>query len=233
MDKYTAAKLLNVNIDGSPEDFKKAYRKQALINHPDKGGDPEKIVKINAAWSILSDAKARKEYDYKSSIEVSVSYDAKAREIRNENASNAVRMAKKISTVEEENLLLWIKTVYNPINRLLTEVINPFAKDLKELSADPYDDYLMESFCKYLKRSQNNLEKVNRLYESMATPNSARGLGLILYHYLSQVNDAISELERYTMGYVDNYLHDGKEMLLEAKQIRIRLKEELRRLQIK
>ena len=40
------------------------------------------------------------------------------------------------------------------------------------------------------------------------------------------------ELERYTMGYVDNYLHDGREMLREAKQRRTRLQAERRRLDL-
>jgi molecular chaperone DnaJ len=46
------------------------------------------------------------------------------------------------------------------------------------------------------------------------------------------VQDAVSELERYTMGYVDSYLHDGREMLREAKRRRTRLQEERRRLEI-
>jgi molecular chaperone DnaJ len=39
-------------------------------------------------------------------------------------------------------------------------------------------------------------------------------------------------LERYTMGYVDSYLHDGREMLREAKQRRSRLQQERRQLEI-
>ena len=50
---------------------------------------------------------------------------------------------------------------------------------------------------------------------------------------LSQIKDAIIELERYTMGYVDNYLHDGREMIQEAKQIRSRLKTEYRKFNYK
>jgi molecular chaperone DnaJ len=53
-----------------------------------------------------------------------------------------------------------------------------------------------------------------------------------VYHCLSQVQDALTELERYTMGYVDSYLRDGREMLREAKQRRTRLHEERRRLEI-
>ena len=46
------------------------------------------------------------------------------------------------------------------------------------------------------------------------------------------MEDALAELERYTMGYVDGYLHDGREMLREAKQRRQRLQDERRRLEI-
>ena len=46
------------------------------------------------------------------------------------------------------------------------------------------------------------------------------------------MEDALQELERYTMGYVDSYLRDGREMLREAKQRRKRLQDERRRLEI-
>ena len=46
--------MLNVHINGSPEDFKKAYRKQALRNHPDKGGDPEVFKEMKQAYEILT-----------------------------------------------------------------------------------------------------------------------------------------------------------------------------------
>ena len=46
------------------------------------------------------------------------------------------------------------------------------------------------------------------------------------------LDDALAELERYTLGYVDSYLHDGREMLREARRRRQRLQEERRRLAI-
>ena len=41
------------------------------------------------------------------------------------------------------------------------------------------------------------------------------------------MQDAITELERYTAGYVDDYLRDGREMIREANLRRRRLQAQL------
>ena len=122
--------------------------------------------------------------------------------------------------------------VYGPIDRLLAQVINPFPAQLRDLAADPYDDELMAVFCAYLEQSRLKLDKVDKLYRSQAAPAAARDLALGLYHCLSQVQDALADLERYTMGYVDSYLRDGRELLRQAKRQRSQLLEQRRCLDI-
>ena len=43
--------------------IKKSYRKQALKNHPDRGGDEEKMKAVNAAGQTLLNPEKKKKYD--------------------------------------------------------------------------------------------------------------------------------------------------------------------------
>jgi len=218
--------VLGVAATASGAEIKAAYRALVKQHHPDAGGDEEAILAINAAWEVLRDRERRAEHDRHRVVR---SHEST---VRSAAAGRAARKATAESARGDEALLLWLQTVYGPIDRLLGQVINPFPAEFKALSADPYDDQLMEAFCSYLEQSQAKLEKVETLYRSMAAPASAQGFSLSVYHCLSQVKDAVVELERYTMGYVDNYLHDGREMLREAKQRRTRLQAERRRLDL-
>ncbi|WFD40678.1 uncharacterized protein MJAP1_003666 [Malassezia japonica] len=55
--------LLGVRGDATELDLKKAYRKAAVRNHPDKGGDEETFKMIGEAYRVLSDSNARADYD--------------------------------------------------------------------------------------------------------------------------------------------------------------------------
>ncbi|KAJ3489877.1 hypothetical protein NLI96_g1826 [Meripilus lineatus] len=56
-------KILGVSRDCSETEIKKAYRRESLKHHPDKGGDEEKFKLVVEANSVLSDPRRRERYD--------------------------------------------------------------------------------------------------------------------------------------------------------------------------
>ena len=59
---------LGVSRTATQEEIKKAYRKEALVHHPDRGGDTAAFQKIEAANSVLSDPQKRAMYDATGSV---------------------------------------------------------------------------------------------------------------------------------------------------------------------
>lgn len=55
--------ILGIKKDASPDEIKKAFRRQAVKNHPDQGGDEEQFKKINEAYEVLSNPEKKQRYD--------------------------------------------------------------------------------------------------------------------------------------------------------------------------
>lgn len=235
--------VLGVSPRASGEEIKAAYRALVKQHHPDAGGDATTILALNAAWEVLGDREARLRHDRlrheprRSGVpgpgaETSSGVDHGAGWAAATDAPSAGRQRTPAAAEREAQLLHWLQQVYNPIDRLLAQVINPFPAQLRALSADPYDDQLMEAFCAFLEQSRRRLETAETLYRSLACPAAISGFSLSLYHCFRQVQDAVVDLERYTMGYVDSYLRDGREMLREAKRLRTDLHAQRRQLEL-
>ena len=201
--------ILNVHPSAKLEEIKKAYRKLVKIHHPDKGGDSAVMLEINSAWEILK--KNHKDLNF-NKVNNSKVYNQNEYKRESSNYSNS------------EDIKKWFQDIYLPIDKLLGQIMNPLSSKIRDLSADPYDQILMDSFCLYLEESKKKITKIKKIYISFASPSIIRDFSLDLYHCLSHVEDCINELERYTMGYVDNYLHDGKAMIAIAKKERKFLK---------
>ena len=197
--------ILKVHPSAKLEEIKKAYRKLVKIHHPDKGGNAAVMLEVNSAWEILK--KKHK--------------DLNLNKVNNSKLYNQNEYKRETNNHSKpEDLKKWFQNVYIPIDKLLGQIINPLGSKIRDLSADPYDEILMDSFCLYLEQSKNKITKIKKIYTSFACPSIIRDFSLDLYHCLSHVEDGINELERYTMGYVDNYLHDGKAMIAFAKKKR-------------
>jgi len=203
-------KKLGLNKNASKEEIKSAYRFLAKKYHPDTGGDNEKFLDLQLAWETLNDPQKKALHDQ--SLINNESY------IFNENKDWASELKNK-STNKDQDIKDWLKKIYNPINRSISQVTKPLNEEIKKLSADPYDDELMDAFNSYLNVSKQKIERASSLFNSQAVPSSISSIGLDLYHCFSQVQDALDELDRYTQGYVDDYLFDGKQMMKEAKRI--------------
>ena len=197
--------ILKVHPSAKLEEIKKAYRKLVKIHHPDKGGDSAVMLEVNSAWEILKTQHKDLHLNKVNNSKVHKQNEHK-RETNNHSKS--------------EDIKKWFQNIYLPIDKLLGQIINPLGSKIKDLSADPYDQILMDSFCLYLEKSKNKITKIKKIYTSLASPAIIRDFSLDLYHCLSHVEDGLNELERYTFGYVDNYLHDGKAMIDIAKKKR-------------
>ena len=213
-------KELGLEKNATKSEIKSSYRSLVKQHHPDAGGEKERFLAIQNAWETLNDPIKKEQYD-RNFFSSNSSFDS-----LKENWEEKLNSKKYNSSNKDKEVEKWIKEIYTPINRLISQIIKPLNNEIKELSADPYDDQLMENFCSYINLSQNKIEKVEKIYNKKLVPKSISNLGLDLYHCFSQVKDALSELDRYTQGYVDNYLFDGKEMIKEAKRIQSKISTE-------
>jgi molecular chaperone DnaJ len=211
---------LGLKKNATKNEIKTSYRSLVKQHHPDAGGKKERFLAIQNAWETLNDPIKKEQYD-RSFISSSSSFDS-----LNENWEEQFNAKKYNSSIKDKEVEIWIKEIYTPINRLINQIIKPLNNEIKELSADPYDEQLMQNFCSYINHSQKKIKKVEEIYNKKIVPKSISALGLDLYHCFSQIKDALSEFERYTYGYVDNYLFDGREMIKEAKRIQSKMSTE-------
>jgi len=70
MAKKEYYKILGIDKSAKITEIRKAYRDLAKQNHPDKGGDVEKMKELNEAYEILRDKKKRDGYDRNEEVSI-------------------------------------------------------------------------------------------------------------------------------------------------------------------
>jgi molecular chaperone DnaJ len=63
MAKRDYYEILGIGKSASADEIKKAFRRQAVQHHPDRGGDEAKFKEINEAYEVLKDPSKRQRYD--------------------------------------------------------------------------------------------------------------------------------------------------------------------------
>lgn len=216
-------KTLELHESASQADIKRAYHRLAKQHHPDSrmdgDGNHERITQINAAYEILGDPAARKRYDAQRD-------GGRTRRVSDINAQYQQR--RKANKKADDDLASWIRSVYNPIDRLIGKIISPLKAEVRNLSADPFDDELMEVFQEYLEGCRESLEKAKQKFKSMPNPSQTAQVAANLYYCLNQLEDGIEEIERFTYTYDDSYLHTGQELFRISKQLRREAKADMK-----
>ncbi|MEG4075923.1 J domain-containing protein [Microcoleus sp. Pol14C2] len=215
-------KTLKISPTATQAEIKQAYRRLVKLFHPDSRSDTaghEEIVRLNAAYEILGDAQHRQSYDRQLSQQS---------EQESPSAPNVSRQQKQTGREADEQMEQWLIKVYKPVNRMLNSILKPLKKEIDELSADPFDDELIEKFQLYIETSREFLKKAHNFLTSMPNPSNVAGVAAHLYYCINQVGDGIEELQLFTLNYDDRHLHTGQELFRIAARLRREAQDELK-----
>ncbi|MEM9535461.1 MAG: DnaJ domain-containing protein [Cyanobacteria bacterium P01_E01_bin.45] len=216
--KQTHYQVLDVPSNASPAEIKNAYRQLVKQHHPDAQASPldaiagaEKIRKINAAYEVLKHRESRLSYDAQL-------HDSPDRTTRMQSAVE--RQHQPTASDEELARQMWLKQVYTPLNRLLGGILRSLKSQIVALSADPYDDELVENFANYVADCQAKFAKAEKLFRKRPNPSTLAGVASRLYYCMNQLGDALDELKYFPLNFDDRHLHTGQELFRIAQGLR-------------
>ncbi|HZG37780.1 MAG TPA: DnaJ domain-containing protein [Nodosilinea sp.] len=235
MAKETHYQTLDVNETATQAEIKRAYRRLAKQYHPDSQSDQashDRIARINTAYEVIGDPSRRTVYDQqRQGFAVADPVESAAnRAKRTADMQEVYRYAREATQSSGAREDAWLKLVYGPVDRLLGKIMSPLRAEIRKLSADPFDDELMEGFMAYLEQGRAWLGQAQGKFQSMANPASTAGVAADVYHCLGLLEDGLDELERFTMSYEESYIHTGTELFRRVKQLRAEAKERVKRL---
>lgn len=219
--------VLGISESASLSDIKMAYRNLAKKLHPDAqtaDSNHDRIAEVNAAYAVLKDAKRRKAYDtslknfnHEFIDDLEPNWTRTAQRTK-ENQDLYRQHARGQDT--ERQLQEWLKRVYRPVTYQLSKLLKSLKGEIHKLSADPYDDELMENFQTYLEDCRNAVAKAETAFRSYPNPSNVASVAATLYHCINHLDDGVDELERFTCCYDDHYLATGRELFRISEKLR-------------
>lgn len=207
---------LEIDSAATPAEIKSAYRRLAKLFHPDSHhqmANHERIAQVNAAYEVLKDPHRRLVYDQ--------NQRSAAGKIGNQVAARYQTYHQPTQTVRTTEIQLqqWLKQVYTPVNRHLVHILNQLSSEIRNLSADPYDDDLMADFQDYLVDCRTRIEAAQTAFQSFPNPGNIASVAAHLYYCINHIEDGIEDLERFTCCYDDGYLTTGRELFRISKKL--------------
>ncbi len=217
---------LQVNPQATQHEIKLAYRRLAKQFHPDSHREAkncDRIIALNAAYEVLGDQKSRRSYDRQQQLGQTSDFFV-SRQARNAAAQQEYQ--KRRATANPEiSYQQWLREIYHPIDSLVVKIIQPLEIEIEQLSADPFDDELMEDFGNYLDTCNEYWQQAQEKLSSKPNPAQLAGVAANLYYCLNHIGDGIKELQWFTMNYNDQYLHTGQEIFRIAGKLHVQAQE--------
>ncbi|MBE9006916.1 J domain-containing protein [Fortiea sp. LEGE XX443] len=207
---------LKVNPNASQAEIKQAYRRLVKVFHPDSNqqtGDREEIIRINAAYEVLGDSQNRLDYDQK------LQDDCQNRQQRAASAQKHYQATRKSGKNADEQVEEWLRLIYQPVNCILSEILDSLEEQIEQLAADPFDDELLEEFQEYLDTCRDEIKQAQIIFRSLPNPPSLARTAAHLYYSLNQLADGVEELAYFPLSYDDRYLHTGQELFRIAMRL--------------
>jgi molecular chaperone DnaJ len=227
MIQFDPYKTLEVEPKATLAQIKEAYRRLAKQFHPDSQhelADHDNIAQVNAAYELLKDSHRRQAYDdlhfYGRTMGGAGAESAVYRHQRAQSTQDSYRQDRQTRREADSQLQEWIRRVYTPVTRELTKIVKRLQPEITALSADPYDDELMDGFVLYLEDCQAVVSKAQAVFRSMPNPASVAGVAAHLYYCLNHLEDGLTEFNWFTQSYEDSYLASGKEMFRKSTSLR-------------
>ena len=219
---------LQIDSQATQEEIKQAYRRLAKQFHPDsqqKTKNCDRIVALNAAYEVLGDRKSRRIYDRQQQLGQNNDFFV-TRQTRNA-AAHKQYQQRRASTNPEITYHQWLREIYHPIDSLAIKILKPLSSEIEKLSADPFDDDLMEDFGNYLDSCNNYWQQAQQKLASKPNPPQLARVAADLYYCLNHIGDGIKELQWFTMNYNDRYLHTGQEIFRIADKLHSQAQEQI------
>ncbi|MEH2313055.1 MAG: J domain-containing protein [Nostoc sp.] len=204
---------LKVSPSASLAEIKQAYRRLVKLFHPDSNqetADNEQIIRINAAYEVLGDNQNRRNYDQQLQDDSQKLNSDRLQ--RTASAQQHYQTRRKTGRDVDEQVEEWLRQVYQPVNRLLCNILYSLEEQMDQLAADPFDDELLDEFQEYLKTCRDDLKQAQITFRSLPNPPSLARTAAHLYYSLDQVADGLEELGYFPLNYDERYLHTGQEL---------------------